>query len=379
MSRLLDSHSLLRSHRLYAKDLPLDISSHIEHGRAVINQQIPRWKDNHAHQEVLNKLTNLQIAHDEYNLAVNNLQHNIDSVISNKERKILQRDYARYYDSELKHDDVLEIIARQKYISNEFDDQINGVIQQFISWQYPSLEINPADGRYSSLMNASDPQYAICTTKEVKQLLRSKFNKFYSTRRLRTYNKIKHIPINQIGFATCINMFEYMPLDPIKDITKQVFNCLRPGGMFLLSYNNCDHRQSLDLLNSDFRCLNTKKIMESLLYGQGFNIVSSDDSNGVWTWLLVTKPGERSTQKLSTAKIPIVEKFYTWDEFPIEIQKWVMSHKANTQEEWMRTLARDFDNQWERAAVDWSHLGTSGDNVWKKYNNSIRIYIASTF
>ena len=53
--------------------------------------------------------------------------------------------------------------------------------------------------------------------------------------------------------------------------------------------------------------------------------------------------------------------------------------KANTQEEWMRTLARDFDNQWERAAVDWSHLGTSGDNVWKKYNNSIRIYIASTF
>ena len=25
-----------------------------------------------------------------------------------------------------------------------------------------------------------------------------------------------------------------------------------------------------------------------------------------------------------------------------------MSHKANTPEEWMRTLARDFDNQWER-------------------------------
>ena len=65
MSRLLNSHSLLRSHRLYAKDLPLDISSHIEYGRDVINQQIPRWKDSHAHQEVLNKLTNLQIAHDE--------------------------------------------------------------------------------------------------------------------------------------------------------------------------------------------------------------------------------------------------------------------------------------------------------------------------
>jgi hypothetical protein len=119
--------------------------------------------------------------------------------------------------------------------------------------------------------------------------------------------------------------------------------------------------------------------METLLYGQGFNITSSGDSNGVWTWLLVTKPGNRSSQKLSTADIPVVEKFYYWDEFPIEIQKWVMSHKANTQEEWMRTLARDFDNQWERQSVDWSHLGTSGDNVWKKYNNSIRIYIASTF
>ena len=382
MSRLLDSYSLLHSHNQFAKTLPLDITSDIENRISIVDGQIPRWKNNQTHQEVLDKLAVLQLAHDEYNLAVSKLQDNINSVISNKERRILQKDYARY-DS---HDLDL-IISRQGYISDDFNNQVTGIMQQYVSWEYPSLEVNPADARYSSIMNASDPQYAICATKEVKHLLRSKFNKFYATRRLRIYNKIKNIPINQIGFATCINMFEYMPLDPIKDITKQVFNCLRPGGKFLLSYNNCDHAKSLELMGNNFRCLNTKDIMESLLFGQGFDVINTGSSkvpgttstDGTWTWLLVTKPGVKTTQKLSAGSATIVEKFYTWDEMPIDIQKWVMSHKSTTKEEWMHILSRDYDNQWARPSIDWSHLGGTGYDIWKKYSNSIQIYIASTF
>jgi hypothetical protein len=391
MSRLLDSYSLLHSHNQFAKTLPLDISSDIENQRNIVTHQISRWKNKQAHQEVLDKLTQLQLAHDEYNLAVSKLQDNIKSVISNKERRIIQRDYARYYNPSIKHDDVDQIISRQEYISNDFEDQVIGVMQQYVAWQYPNLEVNPADGRYSSIMSAATPQYAICPTKELGEILKSKFNKFYATRRLRIYDSISDIPINQIGFATCINMFEYMPLDPIKDITKQVFDCLRPGGMFLLSYNNCNHARSLDLLNNDFRCLNTKELMESLVFGQGFDVIKTGSSkvpgsrpdtyniDGTWTWLLVSKPGARSTQRLSAGDATIIEKIYPWEGMPIEIQKWVMSHKATTSEEWMETLARDFENQWERTSVDWSHLGTSGANVWKKYSNSIKIYIASIF
>ena len=214
MSRLLDSYSLLHSHNQFAKTLPLDISSDIENQRNIVTHQISRWKNKQAHQEVLDKLTQLQLAHDEYNLAVSKLQDNIKSVISNKERRIIQRDYARYYNPSIKHDDVDQIISRQEYISNDFEDQVIGVMQQYVAWQYPNLEVNPADGRYSSIMSAATPQYAICPTKELGEILKSKFNKFYATRRLRIYDSISDIPINQIGFATCINMFEYMPLDP---------------------------------------------------------------------------------------------------------------------------------------------------------------------
>ena len=390
MSRLLDSYSLLYSHNQFAKTLPLDISSDIQDRRSIVSHQIPRWKDKQAHQEVLDKLTQLQLAHDEYNLAVGKLQDNINSVISVKERNIIQRDYARYYDPGIRHDDWNQIISRQEYISDNFEDQVIGVMQQFVDWRYPSLEVNPADGRYSSIMNAADPQYAICATKEIKQILKSKFNKFYATRRLRIYDSISDIPINQIGFATCINMFEYMPLDPIKDITKQVFDCLRPGGKFLFSYNNCNYARSLDLLNNDFRCLNTKELMESLVFGQGFDVIKTGSSkvpgsrpdtyniDGTWTWLLVSKPGVKSTQRLSAGNAKIEEVFFTWDELPvagrshfsplIDVQTWVMNYKSDSIEEWVTNLSSNHKD-----------LGPHGWDLWVKYNKSIQIYIDSTF
>ena len=371
MSTSLDTYSILYNQRKSAKDLPIDISSDIEQRREIVAGQISLWKDKQKHKEVLDKLEALERAHNEYILSVNDLQYNINSVLTGREHKILQRDYARFAEDILRSDDnyTSEVISRQEYISDDFDSQVTGLMHQHVSWEYPSLEVNPADARYSVVMNAAEPQYAICANKEIKQRLKAKFNEYYAARRLRIYNKIDDIPINQVGFATCINMFEYMPLDPIKDITKQVFNCLRPGGKFLLSYNNCDHAKSLSLLNYDFRSLNTRELMESLLYGQGFDVVSTGDSDdGAWTWLLVAKPGDLTTQKLSAGSINIVEKDYTWDEFPLNIQQWIMRYKLDDQSAWANALANNYTD-----------LGKGGFKSWKKYNTSIRIYIASTF
>tara|TARA_R110000803_G_scaffold195005_2_gene258197 strand:- start:294 stop:1421 length:1128 start_codon:yes stop_codon:yes gene_type:complete len=375
MSTSVDTYKLLYNQRKSANDLPLDVSSEIQQRKEIVAGQIALWKNKQNHQEVLDKLAALERAHEEYALSVNNLRSNINNVVFARERSILQKDYARFAEDSVRTDDnyTSEVISRQQYISSEFDSQVSGLIQQHVSWEYPSLEVNPADARYSIAMNAADPQYAICINDEISQIVKSKFNEYYATRRLRIYDKVTDIPKNQVGFATCINMFEYMPLDPIKDITKQVFDCLRPGGKFLLSYNNCNNSKSISLLNYDFRSLNTRELMESLLYGQGFDVVSTGDSNdGGWSWLLVAKPGDLTTQKVSAGSVNIIEKTYTWDEFPLDIQQWIMRNKLDDQTAWINALIKNH--------TDW-HLGKANDGrkKWEKYNKSIRIYIASTF
>ena len=65
---------------------------------------------------------------------------------------------------------------------------------------------------------------------------------------------------------------------------------------------------------------------------------------------------------------PYDGKTYTWDEFPLDIQQWIMRNKLDDQTAWINALATNFD-----------HLGKHGFKSWEKYNKSIRIYIASTF
>jgi SAM-dependent methyltransferase len=366
MSNLLNSHSLLHKHKKDARKLIWDLSKNIEASRDIIESQQPRWKNTELHDNVMDKLAELQRVSNEYNQAVSELTNQIDATIQKQERKILQKDYARYDNQDL---DLL--IERQSWISDQFDKEIIGIIQQNVSWQYPTLEVNPADARYSNIMNAADPQYAICATDQVKHILKAKFNDFYASRRLRIYDDLEKVPANQIGFATCINMFEYMPLDPIKDIVKQIFNCLRPGGKLLLTYNNCEHSGSLDLLDNNFRCLNNKDLMESLLFGQGFDIHSTNHTDGIWTWLLVSKPGKLSTQKLASGDVSIQKRVYPWNDIPVNVQNWILKHKADIPEIWFDQLA----NNWKEL----HEMEINALTEWQKYSYSIKIYIASTF
>ena len=158
-------------------------------------------------------------------------------------------------------------------------------------------------------MVGCDPLYVYCKKKVVANLVRDKFNEFYAKRRLRIYDHLDKFPQNQIGLAVCINLFEYLPLDPVKDITKKIFNILRPGGMFLLSYNNCEERRSLELLSNNFRCYGTKNLMTNMLYSQGYDITDSGTTDdGAWNWMIVQKPGVLKTQRLNGPGVAIKQK-----------------------------------------------------------------------
>ena len=306
---LFEKHSVLDHFLREAKTICVNIDDNIAHNRQVVKNQIQRWKNKEVYNQLLNSLEKLDTAKQEFEAAKENLVNTIDQELRTREVQILQHDYITYESNPDRAWTNEEAVDLNNFISKEFDDKINSFVQYHNTWKYPSLDANPVDGRYTRTMVGGDPLYVYCEKEAVANLVRDKFNEFYAKRRLRIYNHLDKFPQNQIGLAVCINLFEYMPLDPIKDIAKKIFNILRPGGVFLLSYNNCEERRSLELLSNNFRCYSTKNLMTNMLYGQGYDITDNGTTDdGVWSWMIVQKPGVLKTQRLNGPGVAIKQK-----------------------------------------------------------------------
>jgi len=306
LAKLYKSYSIMDYHRREMGTLSIDNFLSDSRTEEVVEAQLPRYRDKEFHHTVKNNFKKLQNALNEYNQSIVDLDNNMKSIMLKQEIKIMQDDYKRYDKKE--HLELFE--DRQSYITQELDDLCRTTIRNNSSLQFPSLDINPADGRFVREGLGADPQYIFTKDTEIKDKVKNKFNEYYANRRLRIYDNLENMPENQIGFATCTNMFEYMPLDPIKEITSKIFKLLRPGGKFFFTYNNCEDRVSLELLENGLRSLSTKTITINMLSGlQGYDVVDSGNTDsGAWNWMIVQKPGILTSNKINASSLSIVQK-----------------------------------------------------------------------
>ncbi len=97
-------------------------------------------------------------------------------------------------------------------------------------------------------------------------------------------------------------------MDPIKDeMISRVYNLLRPGGYFIFTYNNCEQLASLDLCAGPrgYRTYNTKELMTNMVRMFGFQIVSEQSHRDTHSWMIVKKPGDLTSQKLTSPLVVI--------------------------------------------------------------------------
>jgi len=343
MSRLYHSHSLLDAFKRRIAEINIDLSSTVLTNKTVLNDQLQRFKYNNLHQSCLENLASIEHAVNLYNENLKELSNKINTDLRKVEQQIIQRDYDR---TENSNEDI-EYVHRNSYLSTDIIEKCQAVIRYYTTWQHASLEVNPGDGVFSIEMNAAEPQYCIVQNKDVEAAVKSKFNDFYARRRLRIYSSITDVPESCAGIATCINLFEYLPLDPIKDIAKQVITCLKPGGVFLSTYNNCEQRRSLEMLDNEFRCLNTKEIMSNLLYGVGFDIVDTGSVNdGAWSYIIVKKPGDLFSEKLSSPQVGFITIYVPYADWPSELQELVEAKKSRSSVQWRGDVMAYYQPAW---------------------------------
>jgi len=234
---------------------------------------------------------------------VKKLDKKFQEEIRKYEIEFIQQSY-RYYDSEMKFDDYAHInqYYTDLHLPVAAKEIIEGKINLAIKWQYPGMELSPGINHFTDKLVGLDPLYIVDKHSESLINTKNKFNDAYQ-RRLRTYHAhgdvdFRSLPVGQMGLIFSFGFFERLPLDVIKIYLTEFKKLLRPDGRVIMSYNNCLLKSSLDnTIFKKYRLFNTRDYIEPLVYGLGFDNISTTDIEPNISILEFTQPGEFYTQR----------------------------------------------------------------------------------
>lgn len=216
------------------------------------------------------------------------------------------------YEVELHYEDPANIRkVRVMYIPQQAQIDVESRIGLYANWKYPGLEIGCRDGEWTKFLVASDPLYMVDEHQEFLDSAIKEYSPEYQ-RRVRQYvvkdNDYSKLPQKQFNFIFSWNYFNYKSLDTVKQALKQVFSMLRPGGVFMFSYNNGDLPAGAAYAENYFMSYIPKSMLIPLCRNLGFDIVYHADHEPAVSWMEIRRPGELTTVKGHQAMGVIKEK-----------------------------------------------------------------------
>lgn len=203
---------------------------------------------------------------------------------------------------ELEKTPSLEYIRhnRKILVGADVEQAIKQKILLYTDWRYPALEIGCRDGEWTKYLVAADPLYVVDQHGEFLDSTCQTFTPEYQ-RRLRCYcvrdHDLSELPEHQFSFVFSWGMFNYLSMESTKSYLTQVFQLLRPGGVFMFSYNDGDTPAGASMAERFAQTYLPKSFLTALSQSLGFDIVNAVDMGPNVSWLEIKKPGELSTVK----------------------------------------------------------------------------------
>lgn len=194
---------------------------------------------------------------------------------------------------------------REGKVPYDVKSRIHGLISKYTNDAYPVLEIGPGDGIWTDYLVAGDPLYLLDRHQEFLDNTKNKYPDQYKNR-IRAY-KILHgdlpdsdcslLPQSQFNFIFSWNVFNYFPLDYTTAFLISAYKLLRPGGVMVFSYNNCEEVDCAKFAEIGYASWMPKSLLKNKILELGFEIINLDSNSG-WHWAEIRKPGELSTVKV---------------------------------------------------------------------------------
>jgi hypothetical protein len=175
--------------------------------------------------------------------------------------------------------------------------------------------IRPGVEKFIEDMVGFDPLYLI---DQEHDLLMPAFNRFPEEyqRRLRMYTVkenvdseiLDKIPHSQFGFCLTYNFFEFKPFEIVRKYMTEVYQKLKPGGTFIMTFNDCDRDKAVKLVEQRYACYTPGSLVRELASTIGYTQNFSWDNDGPTTWLELRKPGTLTSLRGGQTLAKIIKK-----------------------------------------------------------------------
>ena len=220
----------------------------------------------------------------------------------------------KVYREEFSQDTVAHILDRRLLIDTESETIMRARLKSYADWRLPGMIIRSSTEDYINDMVALDPLYLVDHDMELLRPSTEQYLPEYQ-RRLRMYTIndnverpiFRNFPAVQFGVIFAYNYFNYKPLSVINDYLAEMFQLLRPGGILMFTYNNCDLWHCVSFAEKNFMCYTPGVKLWNLARENGYTV--NFEHNGLLDakWIELKKPGEITSIKggQSLAKIVV--------------------------------------------------------------------------
>ena len=266
----------------------------------------------HSQLKVLNNLEDMALDLNTFKEEINKHVKQIENPYYEKSKEIYKkRTLMSPMDklSQLKNKDLLFHEDTTKLLINAITIKISN--------QYACCQLAPGYGNITKHLVHGTPLYIVEEDNEASVVNTDFFNQIM-TNRIAWYEMndadeeiLAVLPQEQIGCFVVIDYFNFKSEDIIEKYLKSIYNCLRPGGTVIFTFNNCDYPNAIDKVEEMYYCYTTGTQMKKICSSIGFEIqkltaIGYDELDNGISWLEIKKPGElntiRSAQGLAEIK-----------------------------------------------------------------------------
>lgn len=250
------------------------------------------------------ELKDIQTAFSKVNNTIEKLKQEVQNQITEKERFWFQESYKLFEIADLceKTDQILYSRGSsgdKNEKTLEAEDTLRARLSAYADWRFPGMIIRPGLENFIDNMVGCDPLYIIDRDYELLQPCLQRFPKLYQNR-LRPYTTndwsdepiLHKIPNEQFGVCLAYNVLNYRPLEIIRRYLEEIYAKLRPGGVLLMTFNDCDNEKAVMLVEQFFASYTPGYLVRDLATTIGFEQVYTWSDEGASVWLELKKPGE---------------------------------------------------------------------------------------
>lgn len=242
------------------------------------------------------------------------IKQDVDREIETYQAGYLARSYGLYQDMQT-HDSIQQVLDRRIQITDDIREFVVARIRRRDTWQYPAMLIRPGIEEWIDHMVAFDPLYVIDENPDLLIPSRSRFNEVYQNR-VRWISiteqddavMLTPVPNDQIGFCLAWNFFHYKPFEVIRHYLNEIYQKLRPGGIFAFSINDGDLPGGVANAERMWMCYTPGSMIVAVAETMGFALESKSQMDKSVVWLELKKPGHRPSLRGGQALAKVMPK-----------------------------------------------------------------------